>query len=397
MPQYAERVLYMEKTAEVVRGLFQSMTDPEIISFSGGAPAAEALPVDLLREIANDVIRSDSRGIEAMQYGKPSGSPGLRQAVADTLLRPHGLLADPEEIMIVSGGLETVNLLCQMFINPGDVILVESPSFVHCIEIFDMFQAKCIPVDMDDDGIVPEDLEEKMQKYHPKMAYVIPTFQNPTGRTLSAERRPQVAELGSRYDVLIIEDDPYRDLRYSGSSLPYIKSYDQTGHTVLASSFSKIFSPGARLGFVYAAPYIIRKLYDAKTATNSHAPQISQVLCEEYFRRGYYQQHLEKVNSIYRIRRDAMIESIDRFFPAGSKRVFPEGGLFSWVELPDGINTTELLPAAMKAKVSYVPGEGFFADRKGAGTNCMRLSFGGVAPDRIRQGIEILGNVLKGV
>jgi len=387
----------MEESAKIIRNLFGAMNDPNIISFGGGAPAKEALPIDIVREITNEVIRIDKRGVEALQYGPVMGLADLREVIVKDLLAPKGVEAKADNVLITSGGLETMNLLCQLYIDPGDVILVESPSFVHCVEIFEMFQAKCIAVDMDDKGMVVEDLEEKIKKYHPKMVYVIPTFQNPTGRTLSLERRQKIAEMGSRYDVIILEDDPYRDIRYSGSDLLPIKAFDKTGHTVLANSFSKIFSPGSRLGYVLANDEITARLFDAKTATNSHTSMLPQVICAEFFKRGYYPAHHRMICDLYRERRDIMIECIDKYFPAGTKRTFPDGGLFTWAELPGGINTTELLAEATSnpdVKVAYVAGEGFFTEGGGRGNNCMRISFGGVAPEKIRTGIERLGKLI---
>jgi len=398
MPNFAERMKTMEKSARIIRDLFGAMGDPGLISFSGGAPAREALPIDIVREIANDVLRVDKRGIEALQYGSVKGLPDLREVIVNELLAPKGIDAGPENILITSGGLEGINLLCQVFIDPGDVILVESPTFVHCVEIFEMFQAKCISVAMDEHGMVPEDLEEKIRRFSPKVVYVIPTFHNPTGRTLSLERRMKIAELGSRYDVLILEDDPYRDIRYSGEDLKPIRAFDRTGHTVLANSFSKIFSPGSRLGYVLASERVIEKLLDAKTATNSHTSMLPQVLCAEFFKRGYYPAHHRMICDLYRERRDAMIESIDRHFPVGTKRTFPDGGLFTWAELPGDVNTTELLAEATsdpEVKVAFVAGEGFFIEGGGMGKNCMRLSFGAVPPEKIRIGAERLGRFLK--
>ena len=394
MVPFAQRMADMEKSATVVRKLFGAMTDPETISFGGGAPAREALPVDIIREIAADVMTYDKRGVEALQYSAPNGLVDLRKAVAEKLLAPKGITASIDDIAIVAGGLETMNLICQLFINPGDVILVEAPTFMHCVEIFEMFQAKCVSVEMDENGMIMEDLEAKIQQYNPKIIYVIPTFQNPSGRTLSVERRQKVAELGSKYDVLVLEDDPYRELRYSGEDLPPIKYFDKTGHTIYANSFSKIFSPGARLGFVYAAPEIITKLFDAKTATNSQTNGVTQVLCAEFFNRGYYEQHIEQVRAIYKERRNVMMDCIDKYLPAGTKRVFPDGGLFTWVELPGDIDTTALLEEAAAYKVAFVAGEGFFTDGGGRGHNCMRLSFGSVPPEKIRIGMERLGRLI---
>lgn len=397
MSKFAKRIESMGNSAAVVKRLFGAMNDPEIISFGGGAPAKEALPVDIIREITNDIMRTDKRGIEALQYGPVVGISDLREVVVNELLAPKGVEAKADNIVITSGGMEAINMLCQLYINPGDIILVESPSFVHSIEVFEMFQANCIPVNMDDNGMDTDDLEDKIKKYNPKMVYVIPTFQNPTGITLSLERRKKIAELGSKYDVIILEDDPYRDIRYSGNDLLPIKAFDKTGHTILANSFSKIFSAGSRLGYILANDEVSAKLFDVKTATNSHTSMLPQILCAEFFKRGYYPAHHKMICDLYRERRDVMMECIDKYFPEGTKRTTPDGGLFMWVELPEGINTTELLVESTSnpdVKVAYVAGEGFYVEGGGKGNNCMRISFGGVTPEKIRIGTERLGKLI---
>lgn len=397
MSKFAKRIESMGNSAAVVKRLFGAMNDPEIISFGGGAPAKEALPVDIIREITNDIMRTDKRGIEALQYGPVVGISDLREVVVNELLAPKGVEAKADNIVITSGGMEAINMLCQLYINPGDIILVESPSFVHSIEVFEMFQANCIPVNMDDNGMDTDDLEDKIKKYNPKMVYVIPTFQNPTGITLSLERRKKIAELGSKYDVIILEDDPYRDIRYSGYDLLPIKAFDKTGHTILANSFSKIFSAGSRLGYILANDEVSAKLFDVKTATNSHTSMLPQILCAEFFKRGYYPAHHKMICDLYRERRDVMMECIDKYFPEGTKRTTPDGGLFMWVELPEGINTTELLVESTinpDVKVAYVAGEGFYVEGGGKGNNCMRISFGGVTPEKIRIGTERLGKLI---
>jgi Transcriptional regulators containing a DNA-binding HTH domain and an aminotransferase domain (MocR family) and their eukaryotic orthologs len=392
---FSKRMSYMQKTADIVDTLFSSMNDPECISFGGGAPAKEALPVDQVREIAEEVFTKDKRGIEALQYGSPMGAADLRETIVSELLAPKGVRTAVENVLITAGGLESMNLLCQVFIDPGDIILVETPTFVHCVEIFEMFQAKCVPVKMDGDGLDIDDCEEKIKQYHPKMVYCIPTFQNPTGITLTTERRERLAALGDKYSVLILEDDPYRDIRFNGVDLPPIKSFDKTGHTVLANSFSKIFSPGSRLGYCVADVEIMKRLKAAKIATNSHTGMISEVLCAEFFKRGYYPAHHEMITSIYRERCATMMRCIDEYFPEGTKHTIPEGGLFTWVELPERINTTEALPLCIEHKVAYVAGEGFFAGAPGMGKNCMRVSYGGIEPERIEIGCKRLGDIFK--
>ncbi|MDO4787394.1 MAG: PLP-dependent aminotransferase family protein [Fretibacterium sp.] len=397
MIAYAKRMKKMEYTANVVKNLFGSMTDPQIISFGGGAPAKEALPIEAVRQIADEVLRADTRGVEALQYGPIAGIRDLREVVIDVLLKPKGVECRMENVMIVAGGLEGINLICQAYIDPGDVILVESPTFVHSVEIFDMFEATCVGVSMDEGGLVTEELEEKIQKFRPKMLYTVPTFQNPSGRTLGLERRKKVAELAARYDILVLEDDPYRDIRYGGADLPPIKHFDRTGNVIVANSFSKIFSPGCRLGYVVGEADAIAHLTDVKSATNSHTSMLPQILCAEFFKRGLFPAHHKKLCDLYRERRDAMLGGIDRHFPPGTKHSDPEGGLFTWVELPKGIDTAELLKASTsnpEVKVAFVAGEGFFTERDGRGRNCMRMSFGSNPPERIETGLQRLGDLI---
>lgn len=398
MVKYAKRMDAMAYTANVVSNLFGAMTNPNIISFGGGAPAKEALPVDELRKLTDEVIVRTGRGIEALQYGPIGGTADMKEIIVNDLLAPKGIKCTTDNVMVVSGGLEGINLVCQVYINPGDVILVESPTFVHSVEIFEMFEAKCIGVDMDEDGMRMDDLEAKIQQYHPKMIYVIPTFQNPSGRTLSLERRKKVAQLAAQYDVLVLEDDPYRDIRYSGEDLPPIKCFDTVGNVVVANSFSKIFSPGVRLGYVMAEKKTIHYMMEAKSATNSHTSMLPQVLCAEFFKRGLYPAHHEMLCNLYRERRDTMLECIDQYFPEGTKHSFPDGGLFTWVELPGNINTADLLKEAVsdpRVGVAFVAGEGFFVGQTGKGRNCMRMSFGNNSPEVIREGVKRLGGLIE--
>jgi 2-aminoadipate transaminase len=394
MAKFAERMACMQATSDVVRYLFESMTDPDTISFGGGAPAQEALPVEIVHEIAGRILTRENRGIQALQYGNPIGIPDLRQAVIDKLLAPKGLKAGLENVIIVSGGIESLNLISQLYLEPGDVILVESPTFVHAIQVFKMFQAQCIACATDNNGLVIEDVEAKIKKYAPKMIYVIPTFQNPSGRTFCLERRKALAELGSRYDIVILEDDPYCEMRYSGEPLPPIKTFDVSGNTVYVNSFSKIFSPGSRLGYVFADENIIKKTYEAKTATNSHTNMVTQILCAEFFNQGFFESHLERIRAIHRQRRDVMMDCIQKMLPPDTKYVYPDGGLFTWVELPQQIDTTALLAQAVKQKVAYMPGREFFVEGQPIHDNCMRISFGSVTPEKIPAGMLRLARVI---
>ena len=395
MAKFAARMAYMQETSDVIRYLFESMTDPDTISFGGGAPAKEALPVEIVHEIASQVLTREGRGGQALQYGNPMGIPDLRQAVIERLLEPKGLKAGLENVIIVAGGIESLNLVCQLYLEPGDVVLVESPTFVHAVQVFKMFQARCIACETDDHGLVIEDVEKKIKQYAPKMVYVIPTFQNPSGRTLSLVRRKALAELGSQYDLVILEDDPYCELRYSGEAIPPVKSFDKTGNTVYVNSFSKIFSPGSRLGYIFADDDIIHKAYEAKMATNSHTNVVTQILCAEFFNQGYFEPHLKRFCDIHRERRDVMMDCIRSMLPAEVKSVYPEGGLFNWLELPQQVDTTVMLKEAVAQKVAYMPGKEFFVQEHPSRNNSMRVSFGGVEPERIRAGMERLAKVIK--
>lgn len=396
MPQFAARMDAMANSALVMRRIFSAMNDPEIISFGGGAPANETLPVEQMRDIATEVLGRDQRGLEALQYGSVKGVADLRREIAHRLLAPKGITATQDDVLVTCGGLETMNMVCQLFIEPGDVILIESPTYVQVIEIFQMFEANCIPVDCDEQGMVMADLEAKIKMHQPKIIYVIPTFQNPTGKTLPLDRRRRIAELGSQYDVLVLEDDPYESLRYSGEALPAIKHFDETGHTVYAGSLSKVFSPGSRLGYAHATGEIMARLVDVKTATNSHSSMIAQVLCAEYFTLGLYEPNLQKAIALHKERRDVMMKTLEEYMPEGVSWVYPDGGLFTWVTVPDAIDTSDLLiEATNDIKVAYVAGAGFFAEGGNKGRNTMRVSFGNVSPDKIETGIKRLADLIR--
>ncbi len=321
----------------------------------------------------------------------------MQEVICDKLLNPKGVAATPGRIMVTIGGMESITLTCELFIEPGDIILVEKPTFIHAVETFEMFEAKCVGVEMDDEGMIMEDLIDKIKKHSPKMIYVIPTFQNPSGRTLSLERRKHLAEIAAEYDVLVLEDDPYRDIRYSGEDLPPIKSFDTAGNVILCNSFSKIFSAGSRLGYMVAHDDVMMEhLKDAKSAMNSHTSLLPQILCAEFFKRGYFDEHHKMICDLYRERRDTMMKCLEKCFPKGTKYTYPDGGLFTWAKLPGDVDTTELLKEALvrpDVKVNYVAGEKSFVD----GTpvkNCMRLSFGTVPPEKIRIAMERLGRFL---
>lgn len=396
MLDFAQRVDTMKDSAKVMYDLFHAVTDPRTINFASGSPANETLPVDEVREIAMEVLQKDGRGFEALQYNNPTGILDLRKIVAEYLLPRRGIEgASPDEVLISTGGLEPLYYACQLFINPGDTLLVESPTFMHAVEMFKMFEANCVEVECDDEGMIIEDLKAKQEKYNARMVYIIPTFQNPTGKTMSLERRKAVAELANEKNFIILEDDPYVELRYSGEDLPAIKTFDTTDNVVYANSFSKIFSPGNRLGYIYAAKPIVDKAFDIKTATNSHTAVLPQILCAEYFMRGYYPDHIADARAFYLDKRDHALEYVKKYMPEGTKVNTPDGGLFMWLQIPsDKIDTRELLEAAKEKLVAFVAGPGFYID-EGKGLNELRMSYGHLSYEQLEKGISTLAELIK--
>lgn len=397
MSSYARGMGSMTEELNKLKVLTNSLVSSDIISFSGGAPGKEAYPFEKLREISQDIFQFTPQGIEAVKYGSPYGLTSLREQIRDKLLAPRGIATDIDHILITAGGIQCMNLVSQMLLDPGDVVLVETPTFVHASMIFKMFQAKIVPCKCDDNGLVISDVEEKIRQYEPKMIYTVPTFHNPTGKTLPVERRKALAALGDKYGVYIFEDDPYREIRYSGETLPYIKSFDTTGHVIIANSFSKIFSPGARLGYIMAEPELIKDLADVKLGTDACTNNVTQSIAAEFFRRGYYPEHLEFLCSLYRSRRDALLDAIDKYFPEGTKYTYPDGGYYTWVELPESLNATMLAgEAAEKLNICYGVGSIFYSEGnpEGAGDNFMRLSFSVLDEDTITANIKKLGEFL---
>ena len=291
----------------------------------------------------------------------------------------------------VTGSTQAMDLLCKALINPGDVILVENPSFLGNLQCMKLYQAKLVPVDSDENGLILDKLEQAMQEHHPKMLYVIPTFQNPTGKTLAADRRKPIAELAAKYGVVIAEDDPYRDLRYAGTPAPSIKSFDKEGWVVFLGSFSKIISPGLRVGFMAGDPQILRKCTLGKQSSDVHTANLNQAIVDQYLRQGLLPDHIKRICADYKVQLDAMLEELAKF-PDGTTATRPEGGLFTWVELPEGIDAKDLLEKAVARHVAYVPGTHFYAD--GGHPNTLRLNFSNSTVEQIHTGMQVLCEII---
>ena len=374
-------------TGSAIREIFKMIAKPGMISFAGGNPAKSALPDDVVAQIAREVLETDGKTI--LQYGATEGYAPLLESLKAYAEEQLG--CELPAVLPVTGSTQAMDLLCKALINPGDVILVENPTFLGNMQCMHLYEAKLVPVESDENGIILEKLEAAIKEHHPKMLYTIPTFQNPTGRTLAADRRQPIAEMAAKYGMIVAEDDPYRDLRYSGEPLPSIKSFDKEGWVVFLGSFSKIISPGLRVGFMAGDPRILRKCTVGKQSADVHTSNLTQAIVDQYLRRNLLPAHIRSICASYKEQMDAMMQELETF-PAGTTYTKPEGGLFIWVELPEHINVLELLEKCVERKVAYVPGTHFFCD--GGHMNTLRLNFSNSTVEQIHTGMAVLREVI---
>ena len=379
-------------SGSAIRDIFKLLGKPGMISFAGGNPSNSALEPDVVRDLACEAI--DRYGTNALQYGGTEGLPGLRAGIADYLSSTAGVRSTADNILPVQGSSQAFDLLLKALIDPGDVILVESPTFLGAIQAMRIYRAQLIAMPMDEGGVIVDEVEKLVQKHHPKMMYIIPTFQNPTGRTLCLERRKALADMAAKYGFIIAEDDPYRDLRYEGEALPSISSFDEEGWVVYLSSFSKYIAPGLRVGAA-AVPHagLLRKMVIGKQSSDVHSPILTQAIVELYLEKGLLPGHLERICAEYRKQLNAMLEGFS-FFPEGTRHTLPQGGLFVWAELPEGMDAMAALNRAIDQNVAFVPGAHFYPD--GGHANTLRLNFSMQEVDVIRAGMERLGRAIKG-
>ena len=358
-----------------------------MISFAGGSPSPDALPDDTVSELAEYVMRNDGKRL--LQYGATEGYAPFVESLKSYVEDMLGIQVPA--VLPVTGSTQAMDLLSKALIDPGDTVLVENPSFLGNLQCLKLYQANLIPVDSDDNGLLINDLEEKIRKYHPKMLYTIPTFQNPSGRTLSDERRKAIAALAEHYGMIVAEDDPYRDLRYEGEVLRSIKYYDQGGWVMYLGSFSKIISPGLRVGYIAGDASVIRKCTIGKQSTDVHTANLNQAIVDQYIRRGLLPDHIRSICRGYGAKMRQMLEYLERF-PEGVRFTHPQGGLFIWVEMPEGTDTIQMLKKAVDRKVAYVPGTSFCAD--GGHLNTLRLNFSNSTPEQIETGMSVLNDIV---
>jgi len=395
--RYAQRTQRMKSSA--IRELLKLTEDPEVISFAGGLPAPDVFPVEEFTSACEKVLKDF--GAQALQYGSTEGFTPLREMIARHTSR-YGISISPDNILITSGSQQALDMIGKVFINPGDRILVEEPTYLGALQAWNAYGAEYVTVPMDEDGMITSSLESAL-RCGVKFIYVLPNFQNPTGVTLSLQRRQELIEIADRYGVPIIEDDPYGQLRYEGENLPSIVSMDNEfrrngsneyrGNVIYLSTFSKTLAPGLRLAWVIAPTQVIRKLVQAKQGADLHTATFNQIVAFEVARGGFLDRHIWLIRRVYGERRNIMLDAMEELFPPGVQWTKPKGGLFLWGMLPQGMDTTEMFKVAVERKVAFVPGTSFYA--LGGGENTMRLNFSYSSPDLIQIGIERLGNLMK--
>lgn len=384
-------------SSSAIRELLKLTELPEIISFAGGLPASDIFPIEAFGDACDRVLQE--YGAKSLQYSTTEGFVPLREMIVRHTAR-YGIEVNLDNILITTGSQQALDLIGKIFIDPEDRILVEAPTYLGALQAWNAYGAKYVPVPIDQ-GMVTDGVEKELA-LGAKFIYLLPNFQNPTGTTLSLDRRRKLVELADEYDVPLIEDDPYGQLRYEGEHLPSVISLDgqfrksehgYNGSVIYMSTFSKIFAPGLRLAWIIASEEVISKLVQAKQGADLHTSTFVQMAAYEVSRGGFLDRHSRLIRRVYKERRDMMLAAMERFFPPGIRWTHPKGGLFLWVTLPEDINSEEVLKAAVKRKVAFVPGTPFHPC--GGGQNTLRLNFSNATPENILAGIQRLGEVFS--
>ena len=374
-----------------VRDILAVTARPEVINFAGGLPAPELFDADGIAAAYRTVLAGTPA--RALQYSTTEGEPALRAALAERTTT-RGLPTTPDDLLVTTGSQQALSLLATALVEPGDTVLVESPCYLAALQAFALAGARVVAVPGDEHGIDPQALDDLVARERPKLLYTVPTFQNPTGRTLPAARRAAVAEVAARRGLWIVEDDPYGELRYAGTRVPWIAAHPGAeDRTVLLGSFSKVMAPGLRLGWLRAPAGLRRACAVAKQAADLHTPTVNQLAAARYLADNDLDAHVARVAAVYGTRRDAMLAGLPDALPDGSAWTRPDGGMFLWARLPDGHDTTALLPEVVRHDVAYVPGAPFYAGDPDRAT--LRLCFVTQTPDEITEGLRRLGNALR--
>ena len=369
---------------------FVTDENEDLIDFASGLGAQNLFPTEEFRKVLQTVMRR--KGIQALGYGERQGLAPLRSTIAQVLTR-QGLIAQPENILITGGSQQAIALVAQRFLKAGDSVVIEKPTYTGAIDLFANLGVKIVEIPVDEDGMQVKGLESVLKKFHPKLIYTIPTFQNPTGTCMSGARRRFLVALAQRHNIPILEDDFVGDLRYEGRAQPALKALDQTGNVIYVSTFSKMLMPGLRVGFLVAEGPVYAALVDFKSIQDLATSNLIQHALEAFVSVGRYQAHLRRACQLYRQRRDLMLNKIDQLFPPNIKWIHPRGGLFLWLMLPEGISSNHLLEIARGEGVNFSPGSNYFWDRN-EGTGFLRLNFAVQSPEQIEEGILRLSRAL---
>jgi 2-aminoadipate transaminase len=388
---YAQRTAGM--TASEIRALFSVASRPEVVSLAGGMPYLSALPMDTVAETVQQLL--SSQGLTALQYGSGQGDPRLREQILEVMAL-EGIRAHADDIVVTTGSQQALDLVTRVFIDPGDVILAEAPSYVGALGVFAAYQAQVAHVTSDDEGLVPAALEERIVALEAagqriKFLYTVPTFSNPAGTTLTVQRRPQILDICARHGILVLEDNPYGLLGFDREPYPAMRSLSEEG-VVYLGSFSKTFAPGLRVGWAVAPHAVREKLVLASESAILCPSAFSQMTVSSYLAGCDWQAQIKVYRELYRERRDAMLDALSSLLPEATW-TYPDGGFYVWVTLPDGVNAKAMLPRAVTERVAYAPGTGFFAD--GSGHRYARLSYCYPDPDRIREGVRRFSGVVR--
>lgn len=376
-----------------IREIFKALQDPSIISFAGGNPAPESFPVAELSRLSADIFENSP--VQALQYSVTEGYPALREDVKARLKTRFGIGRDFDMTLITSGGQQGIELLTKVMCNEGDVVLVEEPSFIGALNAFRSNGAKLVGIPMEEDGIIIDALEDALKNNpNAKILYLIPTFQNPAGTCMSLEKRKAAYELAKKYGVIILEDNPYGELRFAGEEIPTIKSFDEDGIVVYAGSYSKVLSAGMRIGFICGPETVVQKMVVAKQTEDVHTNIFFQMLCHKYIAECDMDAHIAEIQKLYRRKCELMLSELDKNMPDCVKYTRPQGGLFIWCTLPDNIPQPELIELAKQKKVAVVPGQAF-ASAQDAKSKCFRLNYSTPSDEQIVRGIGYLCEAVK--
>jgi 2-aminoadipate transaminase len=391
--RYAARTKVMRSSA--MRDLMSLTARPEIISLAGGLPATDRFPADVFERI-NEHIAVNHRAL-SLQYGPTEGFDFVKDDIVK-VMASEGARVDPDHILITTGGQQGIDLVTKTFIDPGDIVLAEGPSYAGALTTFSTYQTQVVHLPVDDGGLQVDELENTCQRLRAegrktKLLYVVPNFSNPGGTTLSLERRRRLVEIAEEQGFLIVEDNPYGMLRFEGEALPSLLTLDPYENVIYLGSFSKIISPGIRTGWIVAPPAVLKKVVFGKQATDLCSSPFNQLFVHGFVASGAWLDYVAETTAVYRARRDALLESLPEEFPPGSRWTVPEGGFFVWATLPSGLHTGDLLVKAIEENVAFVRGDAFFVD--GQGADSMRLSFSAISEERIREGIRRLGAVIR--